>query len=74
MPLVRNIGTPAFREWVADHIPSKDVQEFRKAIKIMHSNAKHIYDSKKAALEQGDKAVTHQIGEGKDIISILSKL
>ncbi|KAI0092453.1 cytochrome P450 [Irpex rosettiformis] len=73
LPLVRNIGTPAFREWVADRIPSKDVQEFRKTIKVMQSNAKHIYDSKKTALEQGDKAVMHQIGEGKDIISILMK-
>lgn len=70
---MRNIGTPAFRRFVADLIPSKSVQRFRKVVQTMQDQAKGIYEQKKAALAQGDKAVMHQIGEGKDIISVLSK-
>lgn len=38
----------------------------------MHRRAVHIYEQKKRALEEGDESVTKQIGEGKDIMSILS--
>ncbi|KAI0698621.1 cytochrome P450 [Cytidiella melzeri] len=72
-PKVQNVGTPAFRRFVARLIPSKDVQKFREHLDVMQTSARQIYNSKKAALEQGDKAVVHQIGEGKDILSILMK-
>lgn len=40
----------------------------------MHKMAKKIYESKKAALAAGDEAVVEQIGEGKDIMSVLCTL
>ena len=35
-------------------------------------HARHIYETKKRAMREGDAAVMHQIGEGKDIMSKLS--
>jgi hypothetical protein len=45
------------------------------AIKItdaMSGHARDIYDTKKRLLESGDNATVKQVGDGKDIISILS--
>ena len=38
----------------------------------MQERSVAIYEAKKAALARGDEAVTRQIGEGKDLMSILS--
>ena len=35
------------------------------------NTAKEVLESKKAALAAGDEAVSGQVGEGKDIISVL---
>ena len=35
------------------------------------NTAKEVLESKKAALAAGDEAVSAQVGEGKDIISVL---
>ena len=39
--------------------------------KMMRSKAREIFEQKKRALELGDEAVKQQVGEGKDIMSIL---
>jgi hypothetical protein len=71
-PLIR-IGTPKFRRCILDLIPSKNVQELRDVSDIIQNTAVEIIDLKKRALEDGDEAVARQIGQGKDIISILSR-
>lgn len=38
---------------------------------IMDETSREILNSKKMALEKGDDAVVHQVGEGRDIMSIL---
>ena len=38
----------------------------------MNANAREIYDTKKRLLESGDSATVKQVGDGKDIISLLS--
>jgi hypothetical protein len=38
----------------------------------MHANARDIYETKKRLLESGDSATVKQVGDGKDIISLLS--
>ena len=52
-------------------IPNRDVQRMREISDIMHERSVLIYNLKKDALEQGDEALKHQIGEGRDIMSIL---
>ena len=39
----------------------------------MHEESKGIYRSKLDALVRGDEAVAKQVGEGKDVMSILSE-
>ena len=39
---------------------------------IMNANAREIYETKKRLLESGDSATVKQVGNGKDIISLLS--
>ncbi|KAI1784550.1 cytochrome P450 [Ganoderma leucocontextum] len=71
LPYVVDFGTPAFRRWVVDMIPHKPVQDLKSIIDIMHERSVEIYRTKKQALEAGDDSVAQQVGEGRDIMSIL---
>ncbi len=54
-------------------LPSDTIQELRRISDTMHERSVRIYKEKKEALEKGDEALRHQIGEGRDIMSILRK-
>ncbi|KAI0746721.1 cytochrome P450 [Daedaleopsis nitida] len=71
LPLVSRIGTASFRRRVVEMIPNANVQRLREISDVMHQRSVLIYNEKKAALEKGDEALKHQIGEGRDIMSIL---
>ncbi|KAM5533780.1 hypothetical protein V8D89_012555 [Ganoderma adspersum] len=71
LPYVTDLGTPAFRRWVLDRLPYKPAQELKSIVDIMHERSIAIYRAKKAALDAGDDSVAQQIGEGRDIMSIL---
>ncbi|KAI0768611.1 cytochrome P450 [Trametes elegans] len=71
LPLGLKIGSPAFRRRLVDMLPIPSVQRLKDISDIMHARSVLIYHEKKAALESGDDAVKHQIGEGRDIMSIL---
>ncbi|KIP09651.1 hypothetical protein PHLGIDRAFT_86237 [Phlebiopsis gigantea 11061_1 CR5-6] len=58
-----------FAEWV----PHQGAQRIRMISDTMAKQSRMIYNSKIEALKKGDAAIMHQIGEGKDIISILIK-
>ncbi|KAI0764992.1 cytochrome P450 [Fomes fomentarius] len=73
LPFVSTIGPPAFRRRVVEMIPNEDVQRMREISDIMHEQSVLIYNQKKEALQKGDEALKHQIGEGRDIMSILLK-
>ena len=47
------------------------VQRLRQIIDTIHARSIGIIDEKKAALEQGDEALKEQVGEGKDLMSVL---
>jgi hypothetical protein len=70
-PLIR-IGTPKFRRFILGLIPWKTLHEIRDITDVIHNTSVEIINSKKRALEDGDEAVAKQIGQGKDILSILS--
>lgn len=55
-----------------DVLPWKSLHELRDIIDVIHNTSIEILETKKKALEEGDEAVTQQIGQGKDIMSILS--
>ena len=71
-PLVR-LGTPKFRRFILDLIPWKTLHQLRDISDVIHNTAVEIINSKKRALEDGDEAVAKQIGQGKDILNILSR-
>ena len=65
------IGPPEFRAWLIDRSPSKNLKEIKRISDTLYAQSKAIIDGKKAALESGDEALLQQVGEGKDIMSIL---
>jgi hypothetical protein len=66
------IGTPKFRRFIMDLLPWKSLHEIRDIVDVLHNTTVEIFEAKKKALEEGDEAVTQQIGQGKDFMSILS--
>ena len=54
-----------------DLIPSEAVKRLRDIVDIFHETSVEILETKKEALRRGDQALSAQIGQGKDIISIL---
>ncbi|KAJ7157698.1 cytochrome P450, partial [Mycena crocata] len=71
VPFVVKIGTPAFRRWVLDMLPSKSLHRLRDMVDLMNDTAKEILAGKKAALESGDFESQERMETGTDIISIL---
>ena len=72
--LYMDIGPPKFRRWVLDRVPSAKIQELKGIVDTMDRQSREIFNSKKAAFEQGDEAVARQVGEGKAIMSIMREL
>ena len=71
-PLVK-LGTPKFRRFILNLIPWKTLHHLRDISDVIHNTAVEIISSKKRALNDGDEAAESQIGQGKDILSILSR-
>ena len=53
-------------------LPWKNLHDLRDVVDVLNNTAIEIFEKKKKALDEGDKAVTQQVGKGKDIMSILS--
>lgn len=68
-----NLGTPALRHWVGQNFPLPDLNHLVYLTDVIYETSKMIFNEKKAALEKGDDAVVLQIGEGRDIMSVLSE-
>lgn len=49
------------------------MRKYREIVSTMDEHSRQIFNSKKAALERGDESVVQQLGEGRDIMSILSQ-
>nr|BAK09536.1 cytochrome P450 [Postia placenta] len=73
IPYVDFIGSPRFRRWVLEMLPSRAVRQMISSVDIMTGRAIDIFETKKAALEKGDGDISQHAGEGKDIISILMR-
>ncbi|PPQ65281.1 hypothetical protein CVT26_000241, partial [Gymnopilus dilepis] len=70
---ISKIGTPKFRRWLVNIVPWKTLHHLRDICDIVHNTSVEIFESKKRALASGDKALEAQIGQGKDILSILMR-
>lgn len=54
-----------------ESFPNKRVRKLAAISEALDTTAKEILHSKRAALAAGDQAVSEQIGQGKDIMSVL---
>ena len=73
LPFIDYLGPAWFRRWLVNLLPQKNVQKMKHIVNTMYDRSKEIYEAKKALLEGGDDAMLHQVGEGRDIMSILRK-
>jgi hypothetical protein len=53
-------------------VPWRTLHRIIELADIMEVNARNIYEAKKGLLHLGDDAAIKQVGDGKDIISLLS--
>ncbi|TCD71091.1 cytochrome P450-dit2 [Steccherinum ochraceum] len=70
---LNHIGTPAFRRWVVESIPSQRIKRCLQIMDRLDGVSRDILARKKAALAAGDEALLQSMGEGKDIMSVLLK-
>ncbi|KAI0789219.1 cytochrome P450 [Abortiporus biennis] len=68
------LGSASFRRRLVELMPHPLIQKIKDIIDTMHFHAVDILNSKKQALKSGDEAVSDQLSQGKDIISVLLKV
>ncbi|KAH7882788.1 cytochrome P450 [Phlebopus sp. FC_14] len=71
LPYVVNIGPPGFRKFIVKITPWQALQGLNHIVDVMHETSTEVYEAKKKAFAAGDEAVQAQVGQGKDIMSIL---
>ncbi|KAF8896610.1 cytochrome P450 [Infundibulicybe gibba] len=72
-PYVAHIGPAWLQRWVVDILPWKNLHRLRDIVDTMHNTSTQIFEEKKRALREGDEAIAKQVGQGKDIMSILMR-
>ncbi|CCL99520.1 uncharacterized protein FIBRA_01538 [Fibroporia radiculosa] len=70
-PLFANMGPAWFRRFVLSLIPIAKIQKVKELVDTMTARSHEIFRGKKAALRRGDEELLRQVGEGRDIMSIL---
>ncbi|KAI0067618.1 cytochrome P450 [Artomyces pyxidatus] len=55
-------------------IPSAALHELVTTTAVIYAYSRRVFDEKKRLLERGDRDFTNQVGEGRDVISILMKM
>ncbi|KAK7676766.1 hypothetical protein QCA50_020289 [Cerrena zonata] len=70
---VKKLGPAWFRDTLANMIPISKITRLRNTIRTIETESVKILRAKKIALQAGEAKVTEQVGEGKDIMSVLLK-
>lgn len=65
------LGPPWLGRFFIGAIPNNHVRTLRNIVDVMHTRSVEIVTEKKVALSRGDEALARQVGEGKDVMSIL---
>ena len=71
-PYVDRIFHPKILKFLGRALPLPQLHHFMDMSDTLYSKSKSIHETKKRLLELGDDAIVRQIGDGKDIISLLS--
>lgn len=70
-PHLVKMGPKWFRRLAVDLFPNAHLQTVKHVSDTMSERSQNIFHEKKVALNNGDEAVLRQVGEGRDIMSIL---
>ncbi|KAI9461967.1 cytochrome P450, partial [Lactarius psammicola] len=70
---VGKICPPKILKFVGRMLPWPSLNQIIDVAEILNVNARRIYETKKRLLESGDDTTVKQIGDGKDIISVLMR-
>src|ERR1700727_3057586 len=73
LPFLVKLGPPHLRRFLVDLIPWKDLQRLKAMVDLIHNTSREVYEVKKAALTQGEEIVAKQVGDGKDMMTVLRK-
>ena len=60
-----------FRRKLLDLVPSKKVQRLKDICDRLTAGCVKIFDAKKAAMKSGDDDLLQNVGEGRDVMSVL---
>jgi hypothetical protein len=71
LPFLINVGPLYLRRFVAKIFPWKALKEICSIVDVMDETSMKVFEDKKRTLSKGDDAVLHQVGEGRDIVSIV---
>lgn len=71
-PYVYKIFHPKVLKFVGRMLPWRGLNHVMDVTETMNAGARRIYQTKKRLLESGDDATVKQVGDGKDIIGLLS--
>lgn len=71
IPLLVKLGPAGFRRFLLDIAPSPDLRKVKSVVDVMEGTSMEIFEQKVSALKQGDEMILRQVGEGKDVMSIL---
>ncbi|KAG6893954.1 hypothetical protein C0992_008024, partial [Termitomyces sp. T32_za158] len=73
LPIIVKTGFPRFWRWLVDHAPSRRLRAMRDMVDTWDQTTKEILQLKTKALMEGDESLANQIGQAKDLLSILMK-
>ena len=71
LPLLLRTMSPGLRRKLIDYVPLPDLHLARDLVDILDGTTKTILAKKKQGLRLGDSVIREQIGQGKDITSLL---
>lgn len=73
LPISMKMGPRALRRAIVSLLPNQHIRRAKEISDSLDDHSRRIFEEKKLAMAKGDQAVLHQVGEGKDIMSKLSR-
>jgi hypothetical protein len=71
LPILSRIGTRKFQRFAVRLMPGKGIRAVLEHVDTMHNTSVEIIKARKVALEAGQEVMGKQVGQGKDIMSLL---
>ncbi|KAI0816956.1 cytochrome P450 [Trametes gibbosa] len=68
-----HVGPAWMRRMIVAVIPNARIQRLKGIVDTIHQRSVEIMEEKKSSIRQGDSGLIEQIGEGRDVMSILLK-